>query len=233
MEGLRLVLVGTEGAMNLGVVARLAKNFEVDELYIVSPKTSLEEAREYAARGAEVLDRARVVDTLDKALEGVSLSICTSAIARERDVLRNPITPERAAEAAIASPGLVALVFGRESVGLTREELAKCTLLSTIPASPEYPTLNLATSVAIYLYEVYKRRGKVAGPEPPGEDLLGLLESYATRLAHALVEDENRRDDVVIAVKRIAAKGGTRREVEHLLYLLSKACRRIPGCMGG
>ncbi len=233
MDRLRLVLVGTEGAMNLGVAARLARNFEVDELYIVSPKTSVEEAMEYSARGAEVLARARVVETLEEALEGASLSICTTAIARERDVLRNPVPPERAAEIAVSSRGTVALVFGRESVGLTRSEIERCSLLSTIPANPEYPTLNLATSIAIYLYEIYKGRGRNIRLDPPDERLLGLLERYTRALVSAVVEDTKRRNDIVTAVKRIAAKSGSRREVEHLLYLLSKVCRRMPGCSTG
>ncbi|MCE4602977.1 MAG: RNA methyltransferase [Desulfurococcales archaeon] len=230
MDRLRLVLVGTEGAMNLGVAARLARNFEVDELYLVSPKTSVEEAMEYSARGAEVLARARIVEALEEALKEVSLSVCTTAIARERDVLRNPVSPEKAAEIAASSQGIVALVFGRESVGLTRSEIAQCSLLSTIPANPEYPTLNLATSIAIYLYEIYKIKGKTPQLEPPDERLLSLLEGYTRALVSAIIEDAKRSSDIVVALRRMAAKSGSRREVEHLLYLLSKTCRRIPGC---
>ncbi len=230
MDRLRVVLVGVEGAINLGMIARLAKNFAADELVLVSPKASLDEAREYAARGVDVLDRAVIVGSLDEALNGSSISVCTSAIARSSDVLRTPVTPEEAASILASTPGTAVLVFGRESVGLTRSELSRCTLLSTIPASSEYPTLNLAASVAIYLYEVYKARWRDTGRRIDPR-LVSLFEAYARALARVLVEDERRREAVVIASRRIAAKGyATQRELEHILYLLSRACRKIPGC---
>jgi len=50
--------------------------------------------------------------------------------------------------------GGVALLLGREDFGLFEEELARCDLLVTIPASREYPILNLSHAAAILLYEL-------------------------------------------------------------------------------
>ena len=152
MDRLRLVLVGIEGAINLGMIARLADNFAVDELYLVKPTASIDEAFEYAARSAGRLRDAVIVESLGDALRGVSLSICTSALASKEDMLRMPVSPGEAALIASRTPGVVALVMGRESVGLTREEISMCTLLSTIEANPQYPVLNLANATAIMLY---------------------------------------------------------------------------------
>ena len=230
MEKLRLVLVGTEGAYNLGVISRLAMNFDVDELYLVSPKASIEEAERYAARAVSMLRSARIVDTLDEALEGASLSICTSSVYRDDKAIRIPVPPREAAGLAAASPGTVALVMGRESVGLTRRELEKCSLFSTIPTSSRYPEMNLATATAVYLYELYQARGGRLEVEMLDPEKARLIEMYTRALVEALEVEERRAREIIVSLRRIAVKGyGTRREVEHLLYLLSKACRRV-GC---
>ncbi len=232
MDRLRLVLVGIEGAINLGMIARLAENFMVEELYLVAPKADIGEAREYAAKAAHRLDSAVIVDSVDRALEDTSISICTSAKTSETRPLRIPVTISEAFDIAVRYPGTTAIVMGRESVGLTRDEIGKCTILAYIPANKAYPVLNLANATAIALYEAYMARSmdklyrKTADPR-----LLRLVEAYSRALVEVLVSDRRKADDIVIAVRRIAAKSLiSSREVEHLLYLLSRACRRIEGC---
>jgi len=127
-----VVLVEPEGEYNVGFIARLSKNFQVDELVIVRPKADLSKAKEFSAKGSDFLERARVTDSYDEALEGVDLKIATSSIADSKgDILRKSITPWEAAELTMSKR--VALVFGRESVGLTREEIAKTDFLLTHP----------------------------------------------------------------------------------------------------
>ncbi len=232
MDKLRLVLVETEGPVNLGMIARLCDNFEVDEFYLVNPKASLEEAREYAVHAAHRLNEAVIVGSLSEALSGVSASICTSAKAGS-EVLRSPIPPWDAAGIAASYEGTVALVMGRESVGLTRRELSQCTIQSTIPASPKYPVLNLANATAIFLYELYRTRGLTPHytAERVSPRTLKILEAYAIALSELLVRDQLKRSQIVLSVRRLAAKNvSSKSEVENLLYLLSKACRRIEGC---
>jgi TrmH family RNA methyltransferase len=232
LDRLRLVLVGIEGAINLGMIARLADNFAVDELYLVKPTASIDEAFEYAARSAGRLRDAVIVESLGDALRGVSLSICTSALASKVDMLRMPVSPGEAALIASRTPGVVALVMGRESVGLTREEISMCTLLSTIEASPHYPVLNLANATAIMLYELYKVRGKPHYDlEPVDPKIIGLVEAYGRALARHVLNDERKVNDIGLALRRITAKSVMyKREVECLLLLLSKTCRRLGEC---
>ncbi len=236
LERLRLVLVETEGPVNLGMIARLADNFDVDELYLVNPKASVEEAKKYAVKAAYRLDEAVIVESLDKALRGSSLSICTSAKTSGRNILREPVLVWEAASLAVGTSGTVALVMGRESVGLTRSEIGLCDLLAYIPASKKYPVLNLANATAVFLYEIFKQKITRGGEEmvealSPKSKTITLLEAYASSLAEVLVHDPLKREEVVRAVHRIAVKNlSRRREVEMILYLLSKACRRIEGC---
>ncbi len=230
MDKIRLVLVGVEGAINLGMIARLADNFDVDEFYLVNPKADIEEAREYAVKAAYRLDNAIIVDRLDKALEGVSLSICTSAKSSTNDPLRVSVDPRTAASKASITKGTVALVMGRESVGLTRRELEKCMILSTIPASRRYPALNLANATAIYLYELFLAK-RVEGPPHVDAKYVKLVEAYTSALSRVLISDEKRRRDVIIGLRRLAALNLEReRDVKLLLYLLSRACNIIEGC---
>jgi len=230
LDRLRLVLVGVEGAVNLGMIARLADNFGVDELYLVNPKARIEEAREYAVKAVERLDNAVIVDSLSEALRNVSLSICTSAISSTSDPLRVSIEPRRAAIIASRVRGVVALVMGRESVGLTRRELEECMILSTIPSSRKYPSLNLANATAIYLYELYTSRMD-EGPPHYNTRYVELVEAYSKALANILISDEKRRRDVVISMRRLALLNIEReKDVKQLVYLLSKACNLIEGC---
>jgi tRNA/rRNA methyltransferase len=57
----------------------------------------------------------------------------------------------------IARAGRIALVFGPEKHGLTREDLSFCHRLLTIPTDPRQPSMNLGQAVAVCLYELATR----------------------------------------------------------------------------
>ncbi len=227
----RIVLVGVEGPVNLGFIARLLDNFDVDEFYLVSPRADLAEASRYAARAAHRLEEAIVVDSLDEAIRGASLAACTSAHASTgRDVLRVAMSPWEFAARALEEE-LVALVMGRESTGLTREEISKCGVLVTIPTSEKYRALNLSNATAILLYELYKARIlSAARPwEPrvrPDEQRLALLYKYASLLAGEVAP--TRRDHVLRAIRNVIERSGaSREEVDALLFLFSRLAGRL------
>ncbi|MEB2836540.1 MAG: rRNA methyltransferase [Desulfurococcales archaeon] len=227
----RIVLVGVEGPINLGFIARLLDNFDVDEFYLVSPRADLAEASRYAARAAHRLEEAIVVDSLDEAIRGASLAACTSAHASTgRDVLRVAMSPWEFAARALEEE-LVALVMGRESTGLTREEISKCGVLVTIPTSEKYRALNLSNATAILLYELYKARIlSAARPwEPrvrPDEQRLALLYKYASLLAGEVAP--TRRDHILRAIRNIIERSGaSREEVDALLFLFSRLAGRL------
>jgi len=180
LQQIRLVLVGIEGAVNLGVIARTCVNFNVDELYLVNPVASVEEALRYAARGKDLLLRSVIVSSLEEAIKGVDISVATSAIGySEGDVLRQAISIEEFVNTVLPRANKIALIFGRESTGLTREELAKADFLVSIPANPDYPVLNVSQAVAIFLWEIWKRRSVTPTNLPPRasrEDLDKILD---------------------------------------------------------
>ena len=105
-----------------------------------------------AAGADDVVRNAHIVDTFEQAIEDCSLVIGTSA--RLRHLQSTLIEPRECAEKVSAHQGQVAIVFGRERVGLTNEELLKCHYHLNIPANPEYSSLNLAMAVQLVSYEM-------------------------------------------------------------------------------
>jgi len=231
-EKVRLVLVGTEGEINLGFIARLAANFSVDEVYLVNPAVDpfSDEVKRFAARGAHMVERFKVVERLQDALEGIELAACTSArVGQRSDVLRHPLTAREFAEKVAPRYGSVAVVFGRESVGLTREELAQCHLLVTIPASPEYPVLNLSHAVAIVLYELWLTRSGQKGHvnvEAAPADTLERIYRLLDAVAAELVERE-RLPQVRAALRHVLWRCGISAGEAAALYQLAKKLNRL------
>jgi len=222
----RLVLVEPEGKINFGFILRLAKNFEVDEILAVKPKFDIrdEEVLRFAAQGKDYVSKVKVLEDYKSALMG--LSICTSAKVSDADPVRSFVVPWELKEV-FGEPEVLTLVFGRESVGLTREELALCDALLHVPASKRYPVLNLSHAVAIVLWEVWKQyrleRGKL--PERPSGEEVGLVMEVLEELAKRFVRDEVKRDRLLISLRRLVSKG-TKQEVRSLLYVLGKCLKR-------
>ena len=157
----RVVFVEPESEGNIGSVARLMKNFGLDELWLVNPKTEIgTEARAFASHAQNILENAIVADSLDEAFSGVSYAVGTTSIPAERfaNITRTPITPQEFAQTVRIVKGKVALLFGRESTGLSNEELAKCDIVVTIPAHHAYRALNVASASAIIFYELWKAK---------------------------------------------------------------------------
>lgn len=155
LSNIRIVLVETSHPGNIGAVARAMKNMCLEHLVLVSPKRFPDPDADARASGAQdLLQRASVVDCLEAAVGDCSTVIGASA--RQRSTLWSALDPRACAQLAgeAAKSSQVALVFGRESSGLTREELDRCTHLVHIPANPEYASLNIAMAVQVVTYEL-------------------------------------------------------------------------------
>ena len=152
LQNIRIVLVETSHSGNIGSAARAMKTMGLSNLYLVSPKSVDEQSIALAAGADDVMRNAHIVDTFEQAIEDCSLVIGTSA--RLRYLQSTLIDPRKCAEKASAHQGQVAIVFGRERVGLTNEELLKCHYHLNIPANPEYSSLNLAMAVQLVSYEM-------------------------------------------------------------------------------
>jgi len=155
LQNVRIVLVETSHTGNMGSVARAMKTMGLTNLWLVNPLVKPDsQAIALAAGASDVIGEAKIVDTLDEALEGCSLVVGTSA--RSRTLPWPMLDPRECGVKSIseAQHAPVAIVFGRERVGLTNDELQKCHYHVAIQANPEYSSLNLAMAVQILAYEV-------------------------------------------------------------------------------
>ncbi|MCA1922618.1 tRNA (cytosine(32)/uridine(32)-2'-O)-methyltransferase TrmJ [Buttiauxella noackiae] len=155
LQNVRIVLVETSHTGNMGSVARAMKTMGLTNLWLVNPLVKPDsQAIALAAGASDVIGEAKIVDTLDEALAGCSLVVGTSA--RSRTLPWPMLDPRECGLKSIseAQHAPVAIVFGRERVGLTNDELQKCHYHVAIQANPEYSSLNLAMAVQILAYEV-------------------------------------------------------------------------------
>ena len=152
-----VVLVNTSHPGNIGATARAMKNMGLSKLTLVAPAdfpSGVAVGR--AVSAADILDNARVVSSLQEAVEGCGLVIGASA--RSRNIPWPMVSPEQCGQKAVAEAAVnkVALVFGREDAGLNNEELQLCHFHVQIPADPNYSSLNLSAAVMVVCYEVRK-----------------------------------------------------------------------------
>ena len=155
LDQIKIVLIETSHSGNIGSAARAMKTMGLTQLCLVSPKQPIDEQAVSLAAGAkDVLDNTQTFASFEEAIADCQLVIGTSA--RLRHLQNTLIEPRKCGEIAVQHTlkGKVALVFGRERIGLTNEELLKCHYHLNIPTNPEYGSLNLAMAVQLACYEV-------------------------------------------------------------------------------
>lgn len=147
LDRIRFVLVRPIRSGNVGSVSRAMMNMGLSDLVLVDPACDRSDgqAQGFAARAKPLLDAARIVSDLPGALSDCVMTFAASAkggFHRRRVV----IEPHEAAEMAIAAAarGPIAIAFGPEDRGLLQEEILDFDRVIEIPASPEYPAMNLA-----------------------------------------------------------------------------------------
>jgi tRNA/rRNA methyltransferase len=151
----RFVLIQPSHAGNVGAAARAMKVMGFDDLVLVQPRwgdvLAREETIERASGAVDVLQRARVVDTLDEALHGMTHALATVMTPRD---FGPPTAAPREHLSRIAPEGHdVAFLFGSERYGMRNEDVYRCHAALRIPVSPDYGSLNLAAAIQVIAYE--------------------------------------------------------------------------------
>ena len=156
---LRVVLVSPRNPLNIGAVGRAMVNFGFRELAVVAPFAEHWREARSAVGAPELLQNAKESPTVADAVADCTLVLGTGTLTYrkpEQRVVRLPeLTPIVLDE--LNRGGRVALLFGPEKHGLTREDLSWCHLLVEIPTDPEQPSMNLGQAAAVCLYELGAR----------------------------------------------------------------------------
>lgn len=181
----RFVLIETSHAGNVGAAARAMKVMGFEDMVLVAPRYSnvlrKKETIERASGAVSVLENARIVETLDEALDGVTHMCATAMIGRDfgpptrtpREHFDYLLAQARAALAAeqgqpqagadqapLASSALVpalpsctAFLFGTERFGMRNDDVYRCNVALQIPSNPAFGSLNLGAAVQVIAYE--------------------------------------------------------------------------------
>ena len=156
----RFILINTSHVGNVGAAARAMKVMGFDDLVLVAPRWAnvlrREETIQRASGAVDVLAKARIVATLDEALDGMT-HLCATAMT-PRDFGPPTVAPRPHFEALAAQAGGgagqgVAFLFGSERFGMQNEDVYRCHVALSIPTNPAFGSLNLGAAIQVIAYE--------------------------------------------------------------------------------
>ncbi len=153
LDNIHIVLVGISHPGNIGAAARAMKTMGLSKMRLVRPKQFPNADATSRACGADdILFNAQIFDSYEESLQDCHLVFGASA--RQRMITWPVLTPRNCAEQALQIEAPIAIVFGRESSGLTNQELEHCNYLVQIPTVPDFSSLNVAAAVQVITYEL-------------------------------------------------------------------------------
>ena len=151
------ILVKTQLGENIGACARSMKNFGFSKLHIVNPKINFPNHKTKATSvGAyDIINKAKVFDKVEKAIEPFNLIIALSA--RRRDINKRHISLQNFQNIIKKKQNLnIGFMFGPEASGLSNQDLSFANYIMQIPTSPKFKSLNLSHSLTVICYEIFK-----------------------------------------------------------------------------
>lgn len=203
----RFVLINTSHAGNVGAAARALKVMDFDDLVLVAPRWDnvlrREETIQRASGALDVLHNARIVSTLDEALDGMTHLCATAMTPRDFGpptmaprsyfdlLLKNEQTSEPALGSATentqnstAEGTGVAFLFGSERFGMRNEDVYRCHVALSIPTNPQFGSLNLASAIQVIAYDWRQALGGFAVQEATPVRPLADAAAVAAMLGH-------------------------------------------------
>ncbi|MFY9128039.1 MAG: RNA methyltransferase [Limnohabitans sp.] len=204
----RFILIETSHPGNVGAAARALKVMGFDEMVLVAPRYTnvlrKEETIQRASGANDVLDKTRIVDTLEEALDGISHLCATAMTPRDfgpptrspREHFEMLLGRSQAQSATVASKtkesiSSIGFLFGSERFGMKNEDVYKCHVALSIPTNPQFGSLNLAAALQLVAYEWRLALGGFPVSSAVAESSLADAEQVSGMLGHfekALVE---------------------------------------------
>jgi tRNA/rRNA methyltransferase len=230
----RFVLIGTSHPGNVGATARAMKVMGFSELVLVQPRFDdvliQEETVAMASGAADILVRARVVETLAEALDGVTYAIATAMTPRD---FGPPVISPREGLAALAKAEpahKVGFVFGSERHGMSNDDVYRCHAVVSIPTNPDYGSLNLSQAVQVLAYEWRQALGGFAvearTPDAElasGAAVQGALDHWEQALIKLGFLDPAAPKKLIPRLNQLFNRAQLRQEEIHILRGIAKA----------
>lgn len=175
-DNISFILIEPKEPGNVGASARAMKNMGFTNLELVYPGYFFaSEAKQMACQGVEILEKARIHERLEDALVDKNLIVGTTRRLGKRRGLIIPLEDSVKRIITSARKSKIAILFGRERIGLTNQEVEECGFLITIPADPSSSSLNLAQSVLLVAYELSRKTYKTEVPALVKHEEIDLL----------------------------------------------------------
>ena len=208
----RFILIETSHAGNVGAAARAMKTMGFDDLVLVRPRWTnvlrKEETIQRASGALDVLHNARIVETLDEAVEGLSHLCATAMTPRDfgpptrtprqhfemlmkgelktqsNQALEGDLVEEVQAAASVHGERGVGLLFGCERFGMANEDVYRCDVALSIPSNPQFGSLNLGAAIQVVAYEWRQALGGFPVVEHTPHQQRADMQQVAGMLAH-------------------------------------------------
>ncbi len=234
----RFVLIQTSHAGNVGAAARAMKVMGFDDLVLVAPRWAnvlrREETIQRASGALDVLEKARIVATLDEALDGMT-HLCATAMT-PRDFGPPTVAPRAhfeslASQARAGAPGQgVAFLFGSERFGMQNDDVYRCHVALSIPTHPSFGSLNLGAAIQVIAYEWRLALGAYpvqAATETPqaadAQQVAGLLAHWEQSLVDIGFLDPTAPKKLMPRLNQLFNRAGLAQEEVHILRGIARA----------
>ena len=228
----RFILIDTSHAGNVGAAARAMKVMGFDDLVLVNPRwpnvLRKEETIQRASGANDVLDKARVVSSLDEALEGVT-HLCATAMT-PRDFGPPTRSPRVHFDQVDKSEGCMGFLFGSERFGMKNEDVYRCHVALSIPTAPNFGSLNLGAAIQVIAYEWRQALGgftvQAATAEPQAADakqVAGLLTHWEQALTDIGFLDPAAPKKLMPRLNQLFNRAALHEEEIHILRGVAKA----------
>ena len=239
----RFILINTSHAGNVGAAARAMKVMGFDDMVLVAPRwpnvLRREETIQRASGALDVLDNARIVPTLDDALDGITY-LCATAMT-PRDFGPPTMTPRDCfaqltdAHTPALRPGGTAFLFGSERFGMRNEDVYRCHVALRIPVNPAFGSLNLGAALQVVAYEWRLALGGFALPRgttqmlanpadaADAQQVAGLLAHWEEALVAIEYLDPAAPKKLLPRLNHLFNRAGVTPEEIHILRGISKA----------
>ena len=208
---INIVLVDTIHPGNIGSVARAIKTMGLKRLSLVNPRVFPSgDANALAGNATDILENATLYSSIQDAIKNSTFVYATSA--RDRSIQWPILNAEQASTEIVEqanSEKEISIIFGKEDRGLTNDELELANKLIEIPANPEYPVLNIAMSVQLILYEIFKSSSNDRPrewrdyPEVNSEQLQRLIKHFIDTAIEIDVIDPENPKKIISRIKRM------------------------------
>ena len=208
---INIVLVDTIHPGNIGSVARAMKTMGLSRLSLVNPRVfPSDDAIALSGNATDVLQNAKIYKNIRDAIKNSTFVYATSS--RDRSIqwpIKDAASAAKDIHAEVNNNKEISIIFGKEDRGLTNDELENANRLIEIPANPIYPVLNLAMSVQIISYEIFKASSDISlkewrdYPEVNSEQLQMLIDHFIDTAVEIDVIDPDNPKKIISRIKRM------------------------------